>query len=112
MICIFFDSTKQHAVPNVVHTSLPGSRMDAKICQRNPDIISFIYAGDIWIANVKTRQELRLTFVRAPGRDECVSAGIPSFVTQEEFDRFTGYWWEPKEKMDVDQAGRLEIYCK
>ena len=24
-----------------------------------------------------------------------VSSGVPSFVVQEEFDRYTGYWWEP-----------------
>ena len=106
---VFFPST-QHAMPNVVRTSLPGSRMDAKICQRNPDVISFIYAEDIWVANIRTGQELRLTFVRTPGRDEYVSAGIPSFVTQEEFDRFTGYWWEPKGKKNLDDTGKyLEI---
>ena len=27
-----------------------------------------------------------------------ISAGVPSFVIQEEFDRFTGYWWEPRSK--------------
>ena len=97
---------KQHAMPKFVQTSLSGTRMDAKICQRNPDIISFIFADDIWVANTRTGQELRLTFVRTPGRDECVSAGIPSFVTQEEFDRFTGYWWEPKDAKNPDNTGR------
>ena len=24
-----------------------------------------------------------------------VSAGVPSFVAQEEFDRYVGYWWQP-----------------
>lgn len=24
-----------------------------------------------------------------------ISAGAPSFVVQEEFDRYTGYWWQP-----------------
>ena len=23
-----------------------------------------------------------------------ISSGVPSFVVQEEFDRYTGYWWE------------------
>jgi len=26
---------------------------------------------------------------------DALSAGVPSFVVQEEFDRFTGYWWQP-----------------
>lgn len=27
-----------------------------------------------------------------------MTAGVPSFVVQEEFDRYTGYWWEPDTK--------------
>ena len=27
--------------------------------------------------------------------DDPVSAGLPSFVVQEEFDRYTGFWWQP-----------------
>ena len=27
--------------------------------------------------------------------DDPLSAGVPSFVVQEEFDRYTGYWWQP-----------------
>lgn len=28
-------------------------------------------------------------------KEDPKSAGIATFVTQEEFDRFTGYWWSP-----------------
>ena len=28
--------------------------------------------------------------------DNPLSAGVPSFVMQEEFDRYTGYWWSPR----------------
>ena len=28
-------------------------------------------------------------------QDNPMSAGVPSFVVQEEFDRYTGYWWQP-----------------
>ena len=28
-------------------------------------------------------------------KDDPLSAGVPSFVVQEEFDRYTGYWWQP-----------------
>lgn len=28
------------------------------------------------------------------------SAGVPSFVVQEEFDRYTGYWWQPVKSPD------------
>ena len=29
---------------------------------------------------------------------EGVTAGVASFVVQEEFDRYTGYWWRPAPK--------------
>jgi hypothetical protein len=28
--------------------------------------------------------------------DDAVSAAVPSFVVQEEFNRYTGYWWQPQ----------------
>ena len=30
-----------------------------------------------------------------------LTSGQPSFVVQEEFDRYTGYWWQPQPKGDV-----------
>ncbi|XP_026681708.1 dipeptidyl peptidase 9-like [Diaphorina citri] len=41
----------------------------------------------------------RLTFAHKGGRnltDDPLAAGIPSYVTQEEFSRYQGYWWQPK----------------
>ena len=29
---------------------------------------------------------------------DCVTAGVVSFVVQEEFDRYTGFWWRPQPK--------------
>ena len=76
--------------------------MDAKICPSNANIISFIDNGDIWVANIVTGLEMRLTFVRSTGRDDAMSAGVPAYVTQEEFDRFTGYWWEPRKQSEME----------
>jgi len=42
---------------------------------------------------------LRLTFAHKGGRslaDDPLSAGIPSYVMQEEFSRYQGYWWQPR----------------
>lgn len=84
--------------------------MDAKICSSNTNIISFIDNGDIWVANIVTGLEMRLTFVRSAGRDDAISAGVPSHVTQEEFERFTGYWWEPCKQHDME--GELLFFIK
>eukprot|EP00111_Clytia_hemisphaerica_P018750 TCONS_00055458-protein len=96
------------AAPRLVSPNMLSSKMDSKICPSNTNIISFIESGDIWVSNIITGHEMRLTFVRNAGRDDSYSAGEPSYVTQEEFDRFTGYWWEPFKQQDME--GCLEVH--
>jgi dipeptidyl-peptidase 9 len=33
--------------------------------------------------------------------DDPKQAGVPCYVTQEEFSRYTGFWWQPKSDDDV-----------
>jgi len=70
---------------------VPGARMDPKI---SPDSksVSFIREGDIWILNLENLQETRLTFASSRGK----TAGVAEYIIQEEFDRYTGYWWSPE----------------
>ena len=83
--------------------------MDAKLCPSNAHIVSFVHLGDLWVVNTVTGREMRLTFVRNTGRpDDSVSAGVPSYVIQEEFDRFTGYWWEPRKRTEME--GERSVY--
>ena len=37
------------------------------------------------------------------------SAGVATFVIQEEFDRFTGYWWSPAAPEGEGEGGRGEV---
>lgn len=76
--------------------------MDSKLCPSNANIVSFIHNGDIWVVNTFTGHEMRLTFVRSNTRDDAISAGVPAYVIQEEFDRFTGYWWEPRKPSEME----------
>uniref|UniRef100_A0A8C0HII7 dipeptidyl-peptidase IV n=1 Tax=Chelonoidis abingdonii TaxID=106734 RepID=A0A8C0HII7_CHEAB len=74
----------------------PNIRMDPKLCPADPNWIAFIHSNDIWISNILTREERRLTFVHnelANLEEDPRSAGVATFVLQEEFDRYTGYWW-------------------
>ncbi|KAG7263268.1 hypothetical protein CRUP_011261 [Coryphaenoides rupestris] len=84
--------------PVEVKTQCSGTRMDPKICPGNPDYIAFINSNDLWMANIKNGEERRLTFCHKGldnVKEDPKSAGIATFVIQEEFDRFTGYWWSP-----------------
>ncbi len=79
--------------------------MDPKLSPSNPNIIAFIHHNDVWVNNVTTGREKQLTWTHSglpqnSTLDETISAGVPSFVVQEEFDRYTGYWWKPKTEND------------
>ncbi|KAL7980195.1 hypothetical protein Chor_001463 [Crotalus horridus] len=89
---------QQPLQPNLVETGCPNIRMDPKICPADPNWIAFIHSNDIWISNLATKEEWRLTFVHkelASIEEDPKSAGVATFVLQEEFDRYTGYWWCP-----------------
>ncbi|KAH0620092.1 hypothetical protein JD844_014680 [Phrynosoma platyrhinos] len=91
--------TKQPLRPSLVETSCPNIRMDPKICPADPNWIAFIHSNDIWISNLETKEERRLTFVHkefANIEEDPKSAGVATFVLQEEFDRYTAYWWCPR----------------
>ena len=84
-----------------ISTTDPAPRMQAQICSNDPNLVSFVRDGDIWLTDVSTAQEIRLSHTRperAAGMDsvrrEAHSAGTPSYIVQEEFNRYNGYWWQ------------------
>uniref|UniRef100_A0A3B3WH94 dipeptidyl-peptidase IV n=1 Tax=Poecilia mexicana TaxID=48701 RepID=A0A3B3WH94_9TELE len=97
----------------IVSTSqCSGTRMDPKICPGHPDFIAFINNNDLWIANIKTGEERRLTYCHKGldnVKEDPRSAGVATFVIQEEFDRFTGYWWSPSAAADPDGGKTLHL---
>lgn len=77
-------------MPNHIATSLKGA-IDIKTCPYDSSVVSYVINGDLWVNNLRTGQEMRLT----ESGQHCTS-GVPSYIIQEEFDRYTGYWWQPK----------------
>lgn len=59
----FYFKQQQPLRPILVETSCPNIRMDPKLCPADPNWIAFIHSNDIWISNIETREERRLTFV-------------------------------------------------
>ncbi|XP_034737084.1 dipeptidyl peptidase 9-like isoform X2 [Etheostoma cragini] len=89
-----------------------GTRMDPKICPGDPNFIGFVNNNDIWVTSIETGEERRLTFCHKGidnPKEDPKSAGIATFVTQEEFDRFTGYWWSPAAREESDGGKTLQI---
>jgi len=84
-----------------IATPSTAPRMQAKICPNDTNLVSFVRDGDLWISDITRGQEIRLSHARrscTPGVDAVVreahSAGTPSYIVQEEFNRYTGYWWQ------------------
>uniref|UniRef100_A0A7N9AYH2 dipeptidyl-peptidase IV n=1 Tax=Mastacembelus armatus TaxID=205130 RepID=A0A7N9AYH2_9TELE len=97
--------------PVDIKTQCSGTRMDPKICPGDPDFIAFINNNDLWIANIKTGEERKLTYCHKGMdnvKEDPKSAGVATFVIQEEFDRFTGYWWSPSAV--EDPSGGKTVY--
>ncbi|CAJ0571526.1 unnamed protein product, partial [Mesorhabditis spiculigera] len=61
---------------------------DAQLCPIDPGLIAFVAERQIHV-----HRSGRPIFVSHSERH--ISNGVPSFVTQEEFDRFNGIWWSP-----------------
>lgn len=123
----------QSYTPCELHTGVSGAALDPKICPSCPNLIAFVNAADIWVAAAPPPSKLpppntpegfrahathaahpllRLTYVHKGGdatlKEDPLSAGVPSFVIQEEFDRFTGYWWQPQQ-FGASSADRFRI---
>jgi dipeptidyl-peptidase 9 len=75
--------------------------MSPQICPHNPDLLAFVSEGNLYVTSVKSCQEVRLTDVT----DSCVTAGLPPYVIQEEFRRYSGFWWQPHK---ADQTGTVQ----
>lgn len=65
----------------------------------------YICGGDLWVAHAFSGHGDRLTYAhdgrRTTFSDDPLSAGVPSYVMQEEFNRYQGFWWQPN-KLDGD----------
>lgn len=93
-----YDNPGSPCLPVEIPTQAVGARLDPKICPSNPSLLTFINDSDIWLTCLNSGKEIRLTHAskgESKIEDNPLSAGVPSFVIQEEFDRYTGYWWSP-----------------
>lgn len=74
---------------------LTETKADEFDVQLSPDgtYASFIRGQDLYIIDIKTGEETRLTF----DGEGSVKNGVAEFVAQEEMDRHTGYWWSGDE---------------
>lgn len=78
--------------------------IDPQICPQNSDLVAYVCGGDIWVTHTVSLHGERLTYAhdgRRPFSDDPLSAGVPSYVMQEEFNRYQGFWWQPQSEDGV-----------
>ena len=85
--------------PLKIPTQVHAYKMNPQINPWNPDLIAFVSEGNLYVSNVASEQEVRLTDVSSR---EAVTAGLPSYVIQEEFRRYGGLWWRPNPSDDPE----------
>ena len=77
--------------PDSDASSAPSAaKMDPKW---SPDgrFISYVCQNDVWLADPRTGETRQVTNAASRG---CMG-GVADYIMQEEFDRYTGYWWAP-----------------
>jgi dipeptidyl-peptidase-4 len=74
-------------------TETPASEFDPKLAPSGLDL-SYILDGEIYVLNLKSGQETKLT----SGATAKIKNGISEYIAQEEMGRTTGYWWAPDGK--------------
>ncbi|KAF9082101.1 dipeptidylpeptidase [Mortierella sp. AD031] len=72
----------------------PSTRADPKLGGSELDLVAFTRDQDIWVMTTGG-VETQLTFCSRNKKKSDISCGIAEFVMQEEFHRFSNYYWAP-----------------
>jgi dipeptidyl-peptidase 9 len=70
-----------------------------KTCPSNPNLVSYVLNDNLFLQDLTTKKEYQLTYSEAP-----VKSGSASYVVQEEFNRYVGYWWQPATSTSVPNS--------
>ncbi|KAJ8913762.1 hypothetical protein NQ315_002442 [Exocentrus adspersus] len=119
--CIDSGYSNGQLFPTKLRMTSSGAKISSQICPSNPDLVAYICNYDIWVTHTVSGSNVRLTYAHKGGRnlfDDPLCAGVPSYVMQEEFSRYQGYWWQPKciggvyrilyEEVD---EGDVKVFC-
>ncbi|XP_017752257.1 PREDICTED: dipeptidyl peptidase 9 [Eufriesea mexicana] len=107
--------------PSEIRMSTSGAKLCPQICPWNNALIAHTCSGDLYLSHSITGSSVRLTHARKGGKslaNDPLTAGTPSYVMQEEFTRYTGYWWQPKSNggtyrivyEEIDESD-VKIFC-
>ncbi len=79
--------------------TLTKGAIDVQICPTNSNLISYVLNDNLWVQDLITKRYFQLTNTVNP-----IKSGTPSYAVQEEFNRYTGYWWQPVEQVNPNDS--------
>lgn len=113
-------STGAH-FPTKLRMTSSGAKLNPQICPSDADLVAYICQHDIWVTHTVSGCNVRLTYAHKGDRslaDDPLCAGVPSYVMQEEFSRYHGYWWQPHSPGGIYRVlyeevddGDVKIFC-
>ncbi|XP_044012842.1 dipeptidyl peptidase 9 isoform X3 [Aphidius gifuensis] len=119
--CLDTGFTPGPLFPSELRISTPGAKLCPQICPWDGALVAYTCSGDLYVSHLITGSSVRLTYSRKGGKslsEDPLTAGTPSYVMQEEFTRYIGYWWQPKSTdgiyrivyEEVDESD-VKIFC-
>ena len=98
--------------PSELRLSPLWAAFDPQICPQNSDLVAYACGGDIWVAHTVSGHVERLTYAHDGRRsfaEDSLSAGVPSYVILEEFNRYQGFWWQPESDDQIYRIAFEEV---
>lgn len=100
MDCNYYLLKKQDGKTSQIDINLPKDHTPIHItaCPHQNDTLAYVSGNNLHVVNVQNMMSSNLTQIVNKHPDvPDVIAGEASFVIQEEFDRYQGFWWQPQQ---------------
>ncbi|KAF6023356.1 DPP8 [Bugula neritina] len=101
---VFSANSKLHMCCDADFTSEP-----LNVITLNTVSEAYVSDGDLWLYDLYTHSDHRLTFSKTVSAQgvQAVTSGSPSYIIQEEFSRYTGFWWQCTDTSALDGVYRI-----
>ena len=93
------------------HEILPNEiKINPILCPFNPELIAYHSDGNVWIGHTTKNWRCQVSTLSDLDLNDGLKVGLPSYITQEEFDRCNGFWWCPHPGVPMEQRVKTATY--
>lgn len=91
----FDDNAQAPYTPVKLPSKQTSAKINPSICPTNANLVAYVSGGDLFVLNIETETEIQLTNNKIDQPNRKLTSGLPSYIVQEEFSRYVGFWWQP-----------------